>query len=332
MIYSFSNIPEVLSAQEIIDIAFKRAKRINLAKHPDKVAMFRNWDIEKLKTMERFVKETFTNYIKKFPDYRIVDDFHKELMDVLIDVNSYRKSLYSLKWANESITRLTTSTIKRLEGTRDMDDFIKIMRSYFGRFSSYVEGVESSLDYLRYAKSMLSQIPDVDPDLFTIVVAGFPNVGKSELVNKISSGRSEVAPYPFTTKGIIVGHANILGRKIQVVDTPGLLDRELEERNSMEKQAILALRYLADLIIFILDPSETCGYTTERQMKLYNQIKSSFPTKIIFVENKADIFKSNSDNLKISAKTGENIEILMKLIENELGGKHGRDNKEIRSA
>ncbi len=323
MIYSFSKIPDVLSSNEIIDIAFKRAKRINLAKHPDKVAMFRNWDIEKLKAMERYVRDTFNNYIKKFPDYRVVDDFHKQLMDVLIDVNSYRKALYSLKWANESITRLTTSTIRKLEGTRELDDFVKIMKSYFGRFSSYIDGVKESLEYLKYARAMLSQIPDIDTDLFSIVVAGFPNVGKSELVNKISSGKSEVAPYPFTTKGIIVGHAKIKGEKIQVIDTPGLLDREIEERNSMEKQAILALRYLADLIIFIFDPSETCGYEMERQMKLYNEIVSNFKSKIIVVENKADIFKSNSENLKISAKTGENIDALLKIIEREIGDKHG---------
>ena len=55
--------------------------------------------------------------------------------------------------------------------------------------------------------------------------------------NPRSSGRSrpqipEVASYPFTTKGIIVGH-RIMGReKIQFVDTPGILDRPAEERNA----------------------------------------------------------------------------------------------------
>ena len=69
-----------------------------------------------------------------------------------------------------------------------------------------------------------------------------------------------MAAYPFTTKGIDVGIHEAGHRRYQVIDTPGLLDREIEDRNRIEMQAVTALKHLANAMLFILDPSETCGY------------------------------------------------------------------------
>ena len=113
--------------------------------------------------------------------------------------------------------------------------------------------------------------------------------------------------------GHIEKKQNYINNRIQLIDTPGLLDSPISEKNEIEKQAIAALSHLADLIIYIFDLSETCGYLIEDQKKLLIMIENLFnESKIITVENKADIFKSNSKNLKISNKTGEGIESLKK--------------------
>ena len=44
-------------------------------------------------------------------------------------------------------------------------------------------------------------------------------------------------PYAFTTKSLFVGHMDHKYLRWQVIDTPGLLDRPLEERNTIEMQA-----------------------------------------------------------------------------------------------
>lgn len=312
---TFSRIPAVLESREIIDKCFRRGKKVEMAKHPDRVAAVRNWDIAKLKTMEKCARETLERYLNGFPDLRIMDRFHRELFSVLVDENSYRRALGSVKWARDSIVKLTTSTVKSLERTREMEDFSVIMNSYFGRFASFIDQINNDLLFLRECRKNLLNIPDIDTEMFTVVVAGFPNVGKSELVNAISTGKPEVAPYPFTTKGIYVGHLDIGGERVQVVDTPGLLDRKLEERNRMERQAIVALKYLADFIIFILDPSETCGYSVEMQLSLLKDIKKFLENEILVVENKVDIYRSESEYLKISAKERINIDMLLKEIE-----------------
>jgi nucleolar GTP-binding protein len=51
---------------------------------------------------------------------------------------------------------------------------------------------------------------------------------------------SQVQPYAFTTKSLYVGHLDYRYQRWQVIDTPGILDRPLEERNTIEMQARIA--------------------------------------------------------------------------------------------
>jgi nucleolar GTP-binding protein len=100
-------------------------------------------------------------------------------------------------------------------------------------------------------------------------------------------------------------------KRYQIIDTPGLLDRPLEERNTIEKQAIAALRHLADLIVFLFDPSGTSGYQMNEQTLMLEDIKKLFDdVPFIIVENKVDIKNTGSANRKISCSTGEGIKEL----------------------
>ena len=78
----------------------------------------------------------------------------------------------------------------------------------------------------------------------------------------------------------------------QVVDTPGILDHSLEERNTIEMQAITAMAHLRASILYIMDVSEQCGYSIEEQVTLFNNIKALFTNKpLIVVANKVDVKK-----------------------------------------
>ena len=65
----------------------------------------------------------------------------------------------------------------------------------------------------------------------------------------------------------------------QVIDTPGILDHSLEERNTIEMQAIIALAHLSCSVLYFVDISEQCGYTVDQQCSLFRSIKPLFANK-----------------------------------------------------
>ncbi|MFX0087619.1 MAG: hypothetical protein ACFFAU_18360, partial [Candidatus Hodarchaeota archaeon] len=78
----------------------------------------------------------------------------------------------------------------------------------------------------------------------------------------------------------------------QIVDTPGILDRPLEERNEIELRAIAALKTLATGIIFIFDYTQFDALVA--QQNLLRQISRTFPEIPLFlICGKADLLNEN---------------------------------------
>merc|ERR1712055_917600 len=126
-------------------------------------------------------------------------------------------------------------------------------------------------------------------------------------------GDVEVQPYAFTTKSLYVGHTDFKYLRWQVVDTPGILDHPLEDRNTIEMQAITALAHLRAAVLYFLDPSEQCGHTLEQQKNLYDSIRPLFNNKpLIVVANKMDVVKRD--------ELAPEKEEILKAIETEMSG------------
>jgi nucleolar GTP-binding protein len=105
-------------------------------------------------------------------------------------------------------------------------------------------------------------------------------------MNKITDSKPEIAPYPFTTKGLNVGHFMKKYMPIPVIDTPGLLDRPLHERNKIELKAITAFQHLKGTILFVVDPLDDL----EKQKNLFAEMRKLFTNQgVIIVINKTDI-------------------------------------------
>jgi nucleolar GTP-binding protein len=306
-------VPTVLTADELMDKSFKRAAKITKT-GSDALDGRKKTALAKVTASGDIVISTLNGYITKFPRVDKGEDFFPELIDLVIGIDRYKKALGALNWASNRIEKLKNDSLREIKGTKDPKRIDSIKNGFYGRLSSIIKRIDDDLLFLQGVKNKFRKLPAVDPKVPTIVTAGFPNVGKSSLVAKLSSAAPEIAPYPFTTKGIIIGHIKDDWRVYQMIDTPGLLDREFEDRNAIEKQAVLALRYLTDVMVFILDPSETCGYDMKRQTALLSTVKKNFKVPIIVVESKSDILNRHGENIAFSVETDEGMDALRNLI------------------
>jgi len=168
-------------------------------------------------------------------------------------------------------------------------------------------------------------LPSIDPYTRTLIICGFPNVGKSSFINKVTRAEVEVQPYAFTTKSLYVGHTDYKYLRWQVIDTPGILDHPLEERNVIEMQAITALAHLRACVLYVMDISEQCGHSLDDQVKLFESIKPLFTNKpLIVVLNKVDVVDLNElspERRKViaSLENDDNIPLMQMSTVSELG-------------
>jgi nucleolar GTP-binding protein len=175
-----------------------------------------------------------------------------------------------------------------------------------------VEEVSDDLALVGAARDDLKTLPEINPDEPTIVVAGYPNVGKSSFVNAVTRARGETASYPFTTKGIGVGHFERQHVRYQIVDTPGLLDRPPQDRNDIEQQAVSALTHLADCVLFVVDASANCGYPLDAQLELLAAVREQFDeVPVITVCNKSDVSRDVDADYYMSVTENENLETVL---------------------
>jgi nucleolar GTP-binding protein len=178
-----------------------------------------------------------------------------------------------------------------------------LKRAALGRMCTMIRKISSSLSYLEEVRKHMARLPTINPYERTILLTGYPNVGKSSFINCVSRANVEVQPYPFTTKALYIGHTEFNNLRFQVIDSPGILDHQLEDMNTIEMQSITALAHLKSCVIYFVDPSEQCGYSVLEQIHLYHTIKPLFKNKpVLVVFNKIDLKRvSDCSEEKIAA-------------------------------
>lgn len=80
---------------------------------------------------------------------------------------------------------------------------------------------------------------------------GFPSVGKSTLLSKLTGTHSEVAAYEFTTLTTVPGTIKYKGAKIQMLDLPGIIEGAKDGRGRGKQ--VIAVTRTCNLLFIVLD-------------------------------------------------------------------------------
>lgn len=306
-------LPFIVSADDLLDRAFRRAKKKNI-QDPKPFYKRKKTIITRTESFATTIISTLETYIKEFPSLNQLPLFYQDLINIQMSLDDIRKSLGAVNWAKNTCQQILSSQLRTLKRSRDLTFIHTKQKEIYGRIASVLKQIDSDLLRLKKITTIIKTFPSIE-DQPTIVIAGYPNVGKSSLLRVLSHAKPQVAQYPFTTKEIHVGHieqtVHFTVQRYQIIDTPGLLERHDIDRNKIEQQALAALQHLADIILFLLDPTETCGYSITDQQKLLLYVQEQFSSaECILLEGKSDLYKTSSKNRKISCVTHEGIDDL----------------------
>ncbi len=128
----------------------------------------------------------------------------------------------------------------------------------------------------------------------TVGIVGFPSVGKSTLLNRITSATSAVGDYDFTTLDVIPGVMEYRGAKIQVLDMPGLLRGAARGRG--RGREVLSVARACDLVLLMVDVFETNVHVLAEELRAAGLRLNERPADIV-------ISKSTRGGLTVSTTT-----------------------------
>ncbi|QPG76444.1 Nucleolar GTP-binding protein 1 [Brettanomyces nanus] len=291
---SWKDISAVPEANDLLDIVLNRTQRKTptVIRPGFKIQRIRAFYMRKVKFTAEGFGDKFDAILQGFPNINDLHPFQRDLMDTLYEKNHYKVSLASVSKARTLIEKIARDYVRLLKFGQSLFQCKELKRAALGRMATMVKKLKDPLLYLEQVRQHLGRLPSIDPNTRTLLICGYPNVGKSSFLRSITKADVEVQPYAFTTKSLYVGHFDYKYLRFQAIDTPGILDRPTEEMNNIEMQSIYAIAHLRSCVLYFMDVSEQCGFSIEDQVKLYNSIKPLFANKsVLIVVNKADIIK-----------------------------------------
>ncbi|GLT64691.1 hypothetical protein SLA2020_371680 [Shorea laevis] len=290
---AFQKLPMVKPSVDIFCSALKKAKRVSPTKGIANIAKReRNKGSKQLDALMKELAVPLREYVDNFPNKKYLHPYERSLVELTLGDGNYEEVLRKVDALRKKVVcvgkeyaSFCAKSLSKKEAVERLNGGLETLEEIFKSEGKAVD------DLLNIAKT-LRAMPIVDLETPTLCLVGAPNVGKSSLVRILSTGKPEVCNYPFTTRGILMGHIMSNYKRFQVTDTPGLLKRHDEERNNLEKLTLAVLSRLPTAILFVHDLSGECGTSPSDQFMIYKEIRERFNEHLwLDVVSKCDLLK-----------------------------------------
>ncbi len=123
-------------------------------------------------------------------------------MGTSIDFAKFEKDSKRIGTSLKIIDRLKREFEVKIKYADNKTESHKYQNAFYGRMSSIVKRIR--FDEIEKLEKEAKKLPRIRK-MKTVIISGYPNVGKSILLKNLTGHKVEVASYPFTTKGLLIG-------------------------------------------------------------------------------------------------------------------------------
>merc|ERR1719272_2860465 len=141
---------------------------------------------------------------------------------------------------------------------------------------------------------------------------GFPSVGKSTLLTKLTGQFSEAADYEFTTLTCIPGTYNFKGTKIQLLDLPGIIEGAKDGKG--RGRQVIGVARTCGLILVVLDASKPMTHKRiiEKELEGFGIRLNKKPPEIILRKKEKGGINITNTGIDFTHLTKEMISSVLK--------------------
>ena len=177
--------------------------------------------MRKVKFTQQTVDEKLSAMLQEFPRLDDIHPFYSDLMNILYDRVSvfldwilnhifhvfhipqdhYKLALGQINTAKNLISGISKDYLRLMKYGDSLYRCKQLKRAALGRMCTVIKKLKAALGYLEEVRKHISRLPALDPSTRTLLLTGYPNVGKSSFMNKVTRADVDVQPYAFTTKG-----------------------------------------------------------------------------------------------------------------------------------
>lgn len=206
--YLFKNIQSIHSADQMIDVILSKTQRKTPSEvHPNyAIGRIREFYMRKIKFCSEQFQETLKGIVNSFPQLNDIHPFFSDILNILYDKDHYKIALSQINVVGTIIEKICKDYLKLIKYADSLYRCKALKIAAFGRMCTAVKRVGPSLVYLEEIRKHIGRLPSIDPFAPTILFFGYPNVGKSSLINKMTRAKVEVSSMPFSTQNLYVGH------------------------------------------------------------------------------------------------------------------------------